>query len=421
MTAFVAALCVVAMAAVGCSGDDNGSALDSGSNDSGRDAETGPDATLTEAGDDGPALDARGSDAAPNGMGEGGDSSDGAGQMVDSSDGAAPSGFVLLATMSPPGPTIAQNLWSGVLEYAVAADGAPFLAGPGIASSQVADPIGLAVRPGTAEVFVGNRHGNTAADGVSGSISRFIYNPLTGSLTSNGTITGNGLNEVSQIVFDPVSGEMFAANFARTNGVTATGDPAVSRFTFDASGNAVAHGTLGNQTTQGLALSPDGKALYATSGGLADQTIRSYDLATGNMTTAATITDAPRLFYMAVMNGELYLAALDVNKVYRLSIAASDNLTLKDSFGADGPIAIAFSPDGNEMFTSGHLTSDIIDRFGYNAQADSWMPTMSVTTPSSLGGIVVIPGAPTTFADAGATTGGGVEAGAEAAADATTE
>ncbi len=357
---------------------------------------------------DGPTSD-DGAQATEGGSGDGG-LSDGPGSgdggvpdattTSDAGDGGS-MGYSLFVTESPPGPTIAQNLWEGVLRFTVAGSGAPPAAVAGIDQSLVSDPIGLAFRATSSEIFVGNRFGNIAPGGVAGSISRFKYDPVSGTTTPNGMITGNGLNEVGQLVFQPTTGELLAANFAQTNGVTPTGGPAISRFTFDNSGNAVANGTLGNAPTQGLAMAPDGNSIYATSGGVTDSTIRQYDLTSGMVTVAATVPSVPRLFYMAVRNGELYVAAVDVNSVYRFTIGVGGALTAKDSFAATGAIAIAFSPDATELFTSGHLTTNVIDRFAYAAGTDEWTPVEVITTPSSLGGIMAVPGATGTPVDGG--------------------
>jgi hypothetical protein len=304
-------------------------------------------------------------------------------------DGAGGGGspFMLLVTETPPGPYITQDLWSGVLAFSVAGDGAPLVPVAGIDKSLLADPACVALRASSSEVFIGNRHGVNAADGVPGSISRFIYDRVAGTLTANGTITGNSLSAVDQIVFNALTGEMFVADFNYP-----TSGPSISRFTFDAAGNAIANGTLGNGQTGGVAVAPDGMRLYATSGGETSSIIRQFDLSNGGAPLAdVTIADAPRLFNMAVRNGVLYVAAVDVNKVYRLTIGAADDLTLKDSIAADGAIAVAFSPDGNEMFTAAHLTSEFIDRFSLDAADDTWTSTAKVMTTSSLGGILVLP------------------------------
>jgi DNA-binding beta-propeller fold protein YncE len=180
---------------------------------------------------------------------------------------------------------------------------------------------------------------------------------------------------------------------------------AISRFTFDANGTATANGTLGTGATQGLAISPDGQFIYATSGGAGGNTIRQYDLSTGALTTAATVSSASRLFWMEIAKGDLYVAAVDGNTVYRLTIDASDDLSVKDTIpNADGAIAMAFSPDGNEMFTSGHLTTNVIDTFSYDASSAGWTKTAAISTPSSLAGILVLAGGVGGPVDAGTTT-----------------
>ena len=102
--------------------------------------------------------------------------------------------FLLFVTESPPGPGN-QNpaTWRGVQRHSLTGSGAEMIAGTSIDKDAVADPAGLAYSETLSEVFVGNRHGNVAADGTAGSISRFRYDKGTQALTPNGTITGNGL------------------------------------------------------------------------------------------------------------------------------------------------------------------------------------------------------------------------------------
>jgi 6-phosphogluconolactonase (cycloisomerase 2 family) len=293
---------------------------------------------------------------------------------------ASPTAFSLLVTETPPG-SPAMSSWEGVLRFTLAADGAQLVSVPGIDAGEVADPLSLGFRATSSELFIGNRHGNQTDEG---SISRFVYDPNTGALSPSGTITGNGLSGVSQIVFHPITGEMFVADY--------NGASAISRFTFDDAGVASANGTLGTGATQGLSFTPDGTLLFATSGGAGGNTIRQYNLADGGVSTAATVAGAPRLFFLAIRDSELYVGAVDVNAVYRLTIGAANQLTALDSVAADGALAVAFSPDGQQMFTSGHLTSNLIDTFSYNASSDTWTKTAIVTTPSSLSGIVVLQG-----------------------------
>ncbi len=287
--------------------------------------------------------------------------------------------FELFVTQSPPGP---QNqdpaTWGGVLQYHLDSSGATLIPGAGIDRTNLADPAGLAFRVSSSELFVGNRHGNNNPS----SISRFIYDSVTRRLTPNGTITGNGLYGVHQIAFNPVTGEMFAANV----------NSGVSRFTFDSSGNAVANGTISSGAARGVAVAPDGKRLYVTG---ASSTIRQFDLLTGAELATVTVPAASGgLHYFELRSGHLYVAALYADLVYRYAIDTNDDLVLVDSISMNDPAAIAFNPDGQEMFVSGHRTSDIIYRFKYVPQSDTWTEEATFDAQSSLGSILTIPSGP---------------------------
>jgi hypothetical protein len=147
-------------------------------------------------------------------------------------------------------------------------------------------------------------------------------------------------------------------------------------------------------------VAPDGKRLYVT---VLSTTIRQFDLSSGTELTAVTIQTATRLQQIALRgSSELYVADPDNGTVYRFVLDASDNPVLKESIaGADAPIGVAFSPDGLQMFTGGHLNSDIIDRYQYNAQSDTWTPTTKFTAPASLGYFMILGDAPRGVADAG--------------------
>jgi len=289
--------------------------------------------------------------------------------------------FEVFVTQSPPGP---QNTdpasWGGVLQYHVNATGDALTPGAGINKTNLSDPSSLAFRPASGELFVANRHGNNNPS----SISRFSYDAITRQLTPNGTITGNGLYGVHQIAFNPVSGEMFAANF--NNGV--------SRFTFSPDGNAVANGIIGNGSARGVAVSPNGRRLYMT-GGINGLPIRQFDLTTGAELASLNVpSGVGGLHYFQFQGDLLYLAALSDDCVYRYTLDASDNLILKDSIGMNDPVSVMFSPDGEEMFVSGHRTSDLIYRFRHNSGTEVWTETETFDAQSSLGGILCIPSGP---------------------------
>jgi DNA-binding beta-propeller fold protein YncE len=279
-------------------------------------------------------------------------------------------GFFVMVAQTPPF-SIPMSEWKGVTRFDLTDVGATAVEGKGIDKGLVADPAGLVFRAESAELFVGNRHGNTAADGVAGSVSRFLYHAETRSFTPNGTILGNGLSGVHQITFSPTSGELFAAN--------ATGSGGISRFKFDSKGNAVANGTIGSSSMRGVIVAPDGKRLYATTAG---NTIEQFDLKTGTALATITVADGSlALHFMAVANNELYAPAIFGGVVYRFTIGSGDELKEKDTIPGDDPIAVAFSPNGLEMFVAGHLSANVIDRYRRPTTTGAWAATKKIDTP----------------------------------------
>jgi DNA-binding beta-propeller fold protein YncE len=286
----------------------------------------------------------------------------------------------ILVTQTPPGPQNADPTnWSGVLQLSVTGDFAPLVMETGVAKTQLADPAGIAFRSMSSELFVGNRHGNSAADGVPGTVGRLRYTQGTHALEAEPDISGNGLSGVHQVTFSPTSGEMFAANYGG----------GVSRFTFAADGTPVANGMISDATTRGVLVAPDGKRLFVTN---ANNLIRSFDLTTGTEAATITLSSSGVLHYLAYRLGDVYVAALADNMVYRYHLEANDDLTYVQAIAAQSPVGVAFSADGAEMFVSGHQTVDLLQRYTYDAQTDTWTPSGTMDLGSSLGGVVIVPG-----------------------------
>ena len=286
----------------------------------------------------------------------------------------------ILVAQSPGGPANGDPAtWGGVLQYQVTGDGSALVAGTGIPKTQLEDPVDLLFRPATHELLVSNRHGNNAADGVPGSISRFHYDQASHAFTATGEITGNSLAGVHQVAISPTTGELFAAN---VNGP-------ISRFTFDGTGAAVANGSLPLAAVRGVLVSPDGTRLYASS---ADALIHQFDLATGAELAPITVANGGELHFFAIRDGDLYVGGLSDGAVHRYRIGAGGALAFVQDIAADSPVSVAFSADGLEMFVTGHKTSDLLDRFRYDAPTDSWIKTDAIDQGASLGGIAILPG-----------------------------
>ena len=153
-----------------------------------------------------------------------------------------PTRTVLIAPVTIPGlPGAPWGQCQPVLVFEITAGGSATQL-PSIPAAEVCDP-SYAAFDAKGELFVANRHWSIGP----GSISRFRHDPLVGGFVPNGTIVGNALAGVHQLAFSP-TGELFAANFVNP---TLT----ISRFVFDAAGNAIPNGTISTGAgTQGLAL-----------------------------------------------------------------------------------------------------------------------------------------------------------------------
>ena len=286
-------------------------------------------------------------------------------------------GGAMLVTESPAG-NAPISTWGGVLAYRIDATGAAATPITGIDKAAVRDPVSVLYRASTQEVLVSNRHGNTSADGVAGSISRFRYDPATQAFTANGTIVGPTLIAPHQAAIDPISGELFVA----------TKDNGIARFTFN--GDTPVEGTpIAIGATRGVAVAPDGQRLYVTTAGSA---IRQFALPAGTELAPLTLPVAANLHFIAVHAGRLYLAGLDVAKIYRYRIESDDALTeLAAIDTVPNPAALAISEDGMEMFVPGHRTTTQIARLTYQPQTDSWSSTTEISVAGSLGGIAMLP------------------------------
>jgi hypothetical protein len=288
---------------------------------------------------------------------------------------AAPStDFFILVTGTPAG-SAPQSDWQPVLRFDLPATFKTATQGTAIPDADVADPIGLAFRQTSAEVFVGNRRGMTT-----GSISRFIYTAQTQTFAMNGPeyMMNDSAGAVMQVAFSHDELELFAA---RDGGQ-------ITRFKLSSNGTMSANGSIANLGAMiGVAVSPDGTRLYASQ--QFSSTIREFALPSGNELTGFTIQGAQRPHLMVVdpQNSRLYVSDIQSNYVYALTIGSNDDLTLAQSIPATNPISVALSPDKQELFATSHNFSppDVIDRF--TLDAGMWVPEdASIATQTALGG-----------------------------------
>ena len=116
-----------------------------------------------------------------------------------------------------------------------------------------------------------------------------------------------------------------------------------------------------------------------------------FDVATGSELAAATLATTGNLHFMAVREGQLYVAALADDKVYRYDIAGDNSLTFVEGIDSPSPGAVAFSEDETEMFVSGHRDSFIVARFDYDPGTASWTRAGEIDVGVSLGGLAMLP------------------------------
>jgi len=277
--------------------------------------------------------------------------------------------FQLLVTETPAG-SVGSNQWMGVRRYNVAGTGGAAVQGNGIAAAQVSDPAGLAISP-TGELYVGNRHGNANPS----SISRFLYDGNTDTYVANGLVAGNSLFGTHGLVFS-AAGDLFATN---VNGP-------VSRFLLSG-GVVTPNGVLGGGPSRDAFVSGNGQWLYVTQG--VSNTLLKYDVASGALLNTFSIAGAGGLHNGNWRGQDLYVAGYTSGSVHRISFDSNGDVSTSSvAVNASGPISVAFSTDGGEMFVAGHV-SGVIDR--WLANGSGWVANGSIVTGVNMGDMQVVP------------------------------
>jgi 6-phosphogluconolactonase (cycloisomerase 2 family) len=297
--------------------------------------------------------------------------------------------FQVVICETPPG----SGGFQPIERFLVAGSNGPMTRISDIPPSVTNDPIALAF-DNQYELFVANRAGHSG----NGSVSRFTFDGSFGTFQPNGTITGNGLTDPVQIAFNPVDGELFVTNWR--GGI-------LSRFRFDAQGNAVPSGTLqmpdgGNQL--GVAIRALDQQLFVSSYTAVRRFARQANGSYTHLGDMRLTGGGNLIHFMAFRGDELYVAEYSQGLVHRFGFDAGGNPVAQGTVAVPGAVAIAFSPDRDEMFVARHAVGGF-QRFRHDAPTDSWIATTLQTGPSA-GGIATTVHWFSVYGDGCAGTGG---------------
>jgi DNA-binding beta-propeller fold protein YncE len=123
----------------------------------------------------------------------------------------------------------------------------------------------------------------------------------------------------------------------------------------------------------------------------ANGTLRVTDVLANNFgaTTTFNVVGAAGIHQLTRHNGSLYAAALSSGGVFRIDFDANNNPVSSTQVATvNAAIGVGFSPDGQEMYVSGHTTNSI-SRFLLTA--GTWVPNGSIATGQNMGYIAVVP------------------------------
>ncbi len=294
--------------------------------------------------------------------------------------GAGPSNgyalFVAETTMGSLGGNTAA--YGGVQRYNFTLSGAAATAGTGIPAGQLSDPVGLFYA--NSKLYVSNRHGNTLGQG---SVKAFDWD-------------GSALSGVGTTVATSTSG-----SYAGFHGLSVAGDGKLyvstvnggsRQFTPPGSPFPDTGGTT-SYAGRDAWISPDGAVLIeAGTGG----SVRVSDVS-GNTFSNYTNFQIPggtTFHQLTYQGGSLYCAGFSSSTVHRVDLGVNFKPTGSTQlFNLANGIGIGFSPDGNEMYVSGHTTNRI-NRYVIGGNG-SWIDNGAIATGHNMGYIAVIPtGAP---------------------------
>lgn len=287
----------------------------------------------------------------------------GIGAMLVSASVFAQAQFTLFAAESAAG-SLGGNtsLYGGIQQYDFATTGGSASVGSGMAASALHDPAGL--RMVGNQLYAGNRWGNQSGQG---SVSRFNFDGSN--LTFDIEVTGNSQSAIHGIDVNSVTGELFTSG--SNNGVR--------RF-LPSGGSFTANGGYNNGDLRDVLVSADGTKIYQT---LINSVIRVTDLTT-NTNTDFTVSGSAAMHQMALHGGSLYVTSFQTGTVHKVVLDGSlMPVSSSAVVNVNSAIGLAFSPDGQEMFVSGHQTN-LVSRFLADGNG-GWTANGSIATGHNMG------------------------------------
>ncbi len=263
-------------------------------------------------------------------------------------------------------------LYGGVQRHDFVLAGGASVLGTGIPSSQLADPAGVFFQGG--KLHVSNRHGNTLG---LGSIRSFDWD---GSNLSAGTVIASS----SVAGFQGWHGSTVAPNGDIFVSTVVGG----SRRFRDTAGTFSDIGGTSLAQVRDVMVSPDGTKLIET---VIPSTLRVSNIVPGSTSfnSSFVVSSANAMHQMTMRGGALYTTSFNAGKVHKVELNSSF-LPVSSSviLSVESPIGICFSPDGNEMFISGHTTNRI-SRFVISG-IGTWIPNGFIATGKNMGYLATV-------------------------------
>ncbi|MBL8048313.1 MAG: PEP-CTERM sorting domain-containing protein [Chthonomonas sp.] len=261
--------------------------------------------------------------------------------------------------------------YGGIQRYNFASNNAPAIAGPGVAASALHDPAGLVYRNNN--LYVMNRHGNTIGQG---SVQKMAWN-------------GSSLGAPTTIATQssPAYQGFHGGNFAPNGDLFQTTVSNGTRRYRDTGSGYVDIGGVASGDVRDAWVSPDGKKLWETTAG---GQLRVTDILANSFggTTIVSIGGGA-LHQMARRGNSIYATVFQSGQVRRIDFDANYMPTGHTAVASSSSaLGIAFSPDGNEMFVSGHQSNQI-ERFGFSSGL--WISNGNFATGHNMGYLAMVP------------------------------